>query len=52
MPRKKIVYIDINEIEKFEIPKTKDTIKLTINGDYEEFKSFKKSLFCVTNALG
>ena len=29
MPRKKIVYIDINEIEKFEIPKTKDTIKLT-----------------------
>lgn len=43
MPRKKIVYIDINDIDKYEILKTEDKIKLTINGDYEEFKSFKKT---------
>ena len=41
LPKKKIVYVDIKEIDKFTIPDTVDKIKLTISGVYEDFKSFK-----------
>lgn len=43
LPRKKIVYIDIEDVEKYEISKSKDQIKLSISGDYEDFKIFKKT---------
>lgn len=47
LPRKKIVYMGIDEIENLNTDKiTKnpdDKIKLTISGNYEEFKSLKKS---------
>ena len=39
----KIVYLDINETENYAILKTKDQIKISVCGDYEEFKQFKKS---------
>ena len=41
--KKKLVYIDIENIESYKIPDTEDDIKLTVNGTYEEFKIFRKS---------
>jgi DNA repair exonuclease SbcCD nuclease subunit len=44
LPRKKIEYFDIENIDDFKvIGKTEDEIKLSLNGNYEEFKSFKKT---------
>jgi hypothetical protein len=44
LPRKKIVYVDVNNIEEYKIPeKSDDKIKVSINGVYEEFKTFKKT---------
>jgi hypothetical protein len=44
LPRKKIVYMDVEKIENYKIPeKTDDKIKVSISGDYDEFKSFKKT---------
>ena len=46
LPSKKIYYIDFEQMEDFKIPIKKnilDKIKLSINGTYEEFNSFKKS---------
>ena len=43
LPKKKIVYIDVEEIEKYEVKDNQDKIKLTVNGDYEEFKTLKKT---------
>ena len=41
LSKKKIIYTTLDNIE--EIPETNDKIKLSISGDYEEFKVFKKS---------
>ena len=41
--KKKLVYIDIEDVEEYIIPETEDDIKLTINSTYEEFKIFRKS---------
>ena len=43
IPRKKIIYIDIDQFESFELNNSKDYIKLTIKGNYEDFKMLKKS---------
>ena len=43
LTRKKIIYIDSTELEEFEIPETKDEIRLTVSGTVEQFKIFKKS---------
>lgn len=43
LPRKKIIYKEICEMEDFEIPETDDKIKISLSGTYEEFKSFKKT---------
>jgi DNA repair exonuclease SbcCD nuclease subunit len=43
LSRKKIIYIDSNELEDFKIPTTDDEIRLTVSGTVEQFKSFKKS---------
>ena len=40
--KKKLVYIDIENIDTYEIPDTQDDIKLTVNGTYDEFKIFRK----------
>ena len=36
------MYIDIENIDTYEIPDTQDDIKLTVNGTYDEFKIFRK----------
>lgn len=43
LPRKKIVYADVDNIDEFKLPETKDKIKVTISGNYDEFKAFKRS---------
>lgn len=48
LPRKKIVYTDVENIDNFKLPETKedgtqDKVKITISGVYDEFKAFKKT---------
>jgi len=43
LPKKKIIYINSEEVDNIDIPKTEDKIKLSISGEYEEFKTFKKT---------
>jgi DNA repair exonuclease SbcCD nuclease subunit len=44
MPRKKIVYMDVEKIDDYKVPENiDDKIKVSIAGDYDEFKSFKKT---------
>lgn len=43
LPRKKIVYMDIDNIDEYQIKETDDKIKITISGDHDDFKAFKKT---------
>ena len=43
LPRKHIVYKDLCDIDKVNIPEDEHEYKLTLSGSYEEFKVFKKS---------
>lgn len=43
LPRKKIIYMDINTIDEYETPNTEDKIKVSISGVYDDFKAFKKT---------
>lgn len=43
LPRKRIVYKDISDVDSWKIPDTKDKIKLTLSGMYDEFKALKKT---------
>lgn len=43
LPRKKIIRTDIENINELKLPETSDDIKLTVSGNYEEFKAFKKT---------
>lgn len=44
LPRKKIVYMDIEDVDDYAAPKdSKDTIKVTVSGNYEQFKALKKT---------
>jgi DNA repair exonuclease SbcCD nuclease subunit len=43
LPRKKIVYMDVEDIDNYKIPDTEDQIKVTLKGDYNQFKALKKT---------
>jgi DNA repair exonuclease SbcCD nuclease subunit len=43
LPRKKIIYMGIENIDDFKIPDTEDKLKVTLKGNYEDFKSVKKT---------
>ena len=43
LPRKKIVYMDIENIEAYTVPETDDKIKITVSGSYDQFKALKKT---------
>jgi hypothetical protein len=43
LPRKRIVYMDMDKVDTFNTPETSDQLKITLTGNYDEFKSFKKS---------
>ena len=42
IPGKKIVYLDTNELDKFELT-GEDKVRITLSGDHTEFKSIKKT---------
>lgn len=43
LPRKKIIYKDVKDLEDYIPPETEDKIKVTVSGEYEEFKALKKT---------
>jgi len=43
LPRKKIVYKDVEDMEEFSVPDSEDKIKITVSGVYDQFKAFKKT---------
>jgi len=43
LPRKKIIYTDVQSMEDYEQPDSEDKIKISISGVYDEFKAFKKT---------
>ena len=43
LPRKKIVYVDVKDIDTYDQKPTEDKVKLTVSGSYEEFKAVKKT---------
>ena len=43
LPRKRIVYKDVKDMDDYEVIESRDKIKVTLSGSSEEFKSFKKT---------
>ena len=43
LPRKKIVYMDVENVDDYEVPDTDDKIKITVTGVYDQFKALKKT---------
>ena len=43
LPRKKIIYMDVEDVENYKVVETKDKIKVSVSGVYEQFKAFKKT---------
>ena len=43
LPRKKIIYMDVENIDDYKITDTTDKIKITVSGSYEQFKALKKT---------
>ena len=43
LPKKKIVYTDISNIENYEPTNNEDKIKITLTGVHDDFKAFKKT---------
>lgn len=43
LPRKKIIYTDVQSMDDYQPAETEDKIKISISGVYDEFKAFKKT---------
>jgi DNA repair exonuclease SbcCD nuclease subunit len=43
LPRKKTIYLDIMDIDDYKVKENEDKIKLTLSGNHDEFKAFKKT---------
>lgn len=43
LPKKKIIYTNIEDVEKIDIERTDDKIKISVCGDHNEYKTFKKT---------
>lgn len=44
LPKKKIVYLEVENLDTYTPPKnSKDNIKVTVSGSYDEFKALKKT---------
>lgn len=43
LPRKKIVYMDVEDLDTYQAPTTEDQIKVTVSGSYDQFKALKKT---------
>lgn len=43
LPKKKIIYVNIDDVDSYEYSDTQDKLKLTITGNQHKFKAFKKT---------
>ena len=43
LPRKKIVYMDVEDLDTYNVPESEDTLKVTVSGNYDQFKALKKT---------
>lgn len=43
LPRKKIMYMDVDTVNDFKFQKGKDHLRITVSGTFDEFKTFRKS---------
>ena len=43
LPRKKILYMDVEDLDKYEGGSTEDKVRITVSGDYDQFKAAKKT---------
>ena len=43
LPRKKIIYLDVTEIDDYKSRDTDDKIRITVSGSYDQFKALKKT---------
>jgi hypothetical protein len=43
LPRKKIIYMDVEDLDEYKAPDTEDKIKVTVSGSYDQFKALKKT---------
>lgn len=43
LPRKKIVYLDVDDVDSFKIPSSEDKLRVTVSGNYDQFKALKKT---------
>tara|TARA_A100001011_G_scaffold400160_1_gene512845 strand:- start:6164 stop:7210 length:1047 start_codon:yes stop_codon:yes gene_type:complete len=43
LTKKKVISLNIDEVDEFSIDNNKDQLKLSVNGNYGQFKVFKKS---------
>ena len=43
LPRKKIIYLNVEDIDEYTAKPTRDQVKLTLTGSYEQFKALKKT---------
>jgi DNA repair exonuclease SbcCD nuclease subunit len=43
LPRKKIVYLDVTEIDNYKQTESDDKIRITVSGSYDQFKALKKT---------
>jgi len=41
--KKKLVYMNLDDVDSYQLKETEDDIKLTLTGNYDEFKTFRKS---------
>jgi DNA repair exonuclease SbcCD nuclease subunit len=43
LPRKRIIYMDVEDIDDYTPPSTEDKVKVTLTGSYEQFKALKRT---------
>lgn len=43
LPRKKIIYMDVEDVIDYQLPNSEDQIKITLKGNFEQFKAIKKT---------
>ena len=43
LPRKRIIYMNVEDVDDYVAPTTQDKIKVTLSGNYDQFKALKKT---------
>ena len=43
LPKKKIVYLDVQDMETYNADSVDDKVRITVSGNYEQFKALKKT---------